>query len=329
MNGQAATNPRSQWSVWRPRILNVGRIVLGLAILTFVIVTTVRQWSSVRETFQRVSWLTFGASLALATASVGSNVLAWRSAVKALGVTVRVRDAAPIVLIGGLGKYVPGSVWAYVVQADLAKRAGVARVIAFLSSIVAMVVGVVVALAVAAFGVPISLAGARSAPSASNAQLGHLASWLVVIVLPIGVACLHPAVLNRLVAFITRLMRQSALLTVRLTWRSLLGIGGWSLAGLVLYGAHLWLLVRVGGNASASGLAGSVWAAAFAMGLGVLVFVAPSGIGVREFLLLTALAGLGVAWPVAWSLALCSRLVMTLADVVGASLSGFALRRTD
>jgi uncharacterized membrane protein YbhN (UPF0104 family) len=57
---------------------------------------------------------------------------------------------------------------------------------------------------------------------------------------------------------------------------------------------------------------------ALALAVSVFVIVAPSGIGVREFLVAVALGGFGVSFGTAYGIALASRLIFTIADIIAA-----------
>ena len=56
----------------------------------------------------------------------------------------------------------------------------------------------------------------------------------------------------------------------------------------------------------------------FAISVSTFVVVAPSGIGVREFLIAITLTALGLPYGAGYAIALASRLVATVADLVAA-----------
>ncbi|AFR09482.1 hypothetical protein B005_0950 [Nocardiopsis alba ATCC BAA-2165] len=95
---------------------------------------------------------------------------------------------------------------------------------------------------------------------------------------------------------------------------------GWTLVAWIPLGLHVWLLTwAVGGDALRS-LGPAVGAYALAWTLGLLVVFAPAGLGVREVVLVVALAPV-VDAGAALVVAVLSRLVMTVADVGWAGLS--------
>ncbi|HTJ32613.1 MAG TPA: lysylphosphatidylglycerol synthase transmembrane domain-containing protein [Dactylosporangium sp.] len=308
---------------WRARAIQAVRILAALGIAYFIVATTVQQWSDVSATFRSLSWPSLGASLAAAVACLWATMMAWRSMVGSLDHHLRIRDAAPIQLIGALGKYLPGTVWAYVVQMELGRRVGVSRAKVFISSAVVTGLGVTVGLILTSPGFGVAFDGADAT---SHQTFAAIAVWCAVILLPFGLACCYPPLLTYLVNRAMRLLRRPAL-DRPITWRAVLLASMWTVIGYLAAGVHIWFLVRAH-LPGVHGLVGSIFAMALSMSISTFVIVAPSGLGAREFLMAIALAGLGVPWPTAWALTLVSRLLFTIADVAAAGVSAaVGLRR--
>src|SRR3954452_4212085 len=178
---------------WRARLIQAVRILAALAIAYFIVATTVQQWSSVSATFRSLSWPALGAALACAVACLWATMMAWRAMVGNLDHPLRIRDAAPIQLIGALGKYLPGTVWAYVVQMELGRRAGVSRAKVFIGSVVVTGLGVTVGLVLTAPGFGIAFDGARAT---THQTFAAIAVWAAVILLPVGLVCCYPPLLT-------------------------------------------------------------------------------------------------------------------------------------
>ncbi len=312
-------NPRP----WRRRIVLAARIAAAVALVYFVAATTVHQWSAVSETFHRLSWPVVALSLVAAVLAIGTTAMAWRAAIDDLDHTVPVAAAGQVFLVGQLGKYLPGSVWSYVLQMELGRRVGIPRARAFLASLITIGLGITVGLAFGALGLPATLNATHTAAHSGTARA---AFWSAVILLPIGLVCAHPGVLNRLVGLLLRLLRREPL-DRPLTWRGVLGTSGWAAAGYLLFAVHLWLLARTQSAPGWSGLVACLGAISLAIAVSTVVVIAPSGIGVREFMIAIALAGIGVSFGTAYALALASRLIITVADVLAAGLAAFAAVR--
>jgi uncharacterized membrane protein YbhN (UPF0104 family) len=300
---------------WRRHLVRIARLLAVLVVGYFVIATTVHQWSYVREAFIRLSWPVLVAATGLATLSVGAAAMAWRSALTDLYRRVPLTDAAEVFLLGQLGKYVPGSVWAYVAQMELGRRVGVPRSRGLLASLIATLLGITGGLIVGSIGLR-TIGGAGG--------VGPTLRTVTLALLPGAIVCAHPWVLSRLVGLALRVTRREPLARP-VSWRGVLRTIAWSLVGYALAGAHLWLL---SGAHTRGALLASTAAFALAITAGTFAFLLPSGIGVREFTIAAALAGAGVPFGRAYALALVSRLLFTVADAGAAGVGGFfALRR--
>lgn len=298
-------------------VVRVLRVLVVLAIVVAVVVATVEQWNAVSQTFAMLSWWRLLLSGVLVLLGMAAAVKAWQQVLVHLGHPVTVPDAARCYLVGQLGKYLPGSVWAFVLQVELVRRAGVPRASGFVAVVVTAGLSTTVALLVGLLGLP--------AVFDVSTALG----WVVVGAVPVVLVCAHPAVLTRLVDLVLRLLRRDPL-PAPITARGVLTASAWLATSWVLYGVHLWVLAGSTGLWGAAGLSGCTGALALGMGAGVLAVVAPSGLGVREAVVTAALATAVGAGP-ALGLALASRLVFTLAEVgagaVAAALGVSLLRR--
>ena len=212
------------------------------------------------------------------------NLLRWRPVGPARG--------GQIFLVGQLGKYVPGSVWAYILQLELGRRAGVARARVFTANVFSLAVAVVAALTVGSLAIP--------AVTHANPGLERL-RWLYVL-LPLGIIGLHPRVLSSAAGRGFRVLGRPSQ-DHRIRKRTVAGSLGWALASYVFFGVHVWLLTREVVVPTFENFGLTIGAMALAMISGLFFFVLPSGAGVRETVLVTALAPLvGIGRAVAYAL---------------------------
>lgn len=317
--------PPAKKKTWKTRLLSVFRIVAVVAIVYFLVATTITQWGQVSATFRALSWTALILSTLAALGGIGANMMAWRAALADLDHRIPVRTAAPIALIGTLGKYVPGSVWAYVVQMELGRRAGVPRTRAFLASLVGTGIGVTVGLLIGVLGLPTAFEAA-SAAEPQHRVVGQVAFYAAIIALPFALVCAHPKIMTMLIGLVLRLLRRPRLDT-SMSWRGTLETAGWATVAFVCFGTHLWLLAQTQTAQGFSGWARSFGVMALALSVSLFVVVAPSGIGVREFLVAVALTGFGVSYGTAYAIALASRLIFTFGDVAAAGLAAIFVRR--
>jgi uncharacterized membrane protein YbhN (UPF0104 family) len=305
-------------SPWRARVFLALRVLTVAVVGYFVVATTVDLWPDVRETFGRLSWPVLIISTVFAALSIGASMVGWRSILADLGHPIPLRAAAQINLVGQLGKYVPGSVWAYVLQMQLARRVGVPRSRGFLASLVLTLIGVTAGVTVGALGLR---AMAERGDSTSRAVL-----YVALALLPVALAYCNPWALSRLIGLALRITRRDPLAR-SLSWRGVLGTFGWAVLGYAFAGVHLWLLAGSVAGTGVKGLVTCASAFALAMIAGTFAFLLPSGLGVREFVIAATLSGAGVPYGQAYALALVSRLLITVADVVAAGSAALVAAR--
>jgi glycosyltransferase 2 family protein len=297
----------------RAVVLTVVRVAIAVAIAGSIAYAAVRLWPDVRDTFANLDVWTLLASFAVALTAIAANVKAWQAVLTELGHEVPAVVAGRIYLVGQLGKYLPGSVWAFVLQVELSLRAGIPRARSFAGSLILVGLSTTAALVLGLLGLPVLV------------EVGGAAVWAVAVLAPVAVVCAVPPVLTRLVDTLLRILRKPGL-DHRLRTTGLLRVTGWMALGWTLFGLHFWLLgVGVSGNQLPS-LIDTVGAFALAMTAGMLAIASPSGLGIREAVLVASLApfvGVGTALGVA----LASRLVLTVADVLAAGAATWSASR--
>ncbi|MCK9900848.1 hypothetical protein CC117_11720 [Parafrankia colletiae] len=304
MDGTPPRHRGARW--WAVR----GALVVAAALLA---VALVRQWNDVRDSIGDLTALGLGGSAVATVLAVGATVLSWRAVIGGLGARLPLRATVRIFCVGQIGKYIPGSVWPVLAQMELSRDYGVSRPTSASASLV------VLALAVPCGGVT----AAATLPFVSRDALTDY--WWALAVVPLFAVVLFPPVLSRLLALAFRLLRRPPL-GEPLTAGPILAGAGWLIAGFVCYGIGTWLLVRdlspqVGG---ARLVALCVGAYALAWTAGFLVLVLPAGAGVREAVLVLALAPALSSGP-STLIAVVARLLATIADIFWA-LIGVALR---
>jgi uncharacterized membrane protein YbhN (UPF0104 family) len=318
-----------------PRVSFTRRIVLAglklglaVAIAGFMAYSVVTQWAQVRQTWLGLAWQSVLLSFVAAVIGMLANLMAWRASLRDLEHQVSFVTSARITFIGALGKYLPGSVWAYVMQMEFGRRAGLPRSRAFLASLVAGGLGTTAALGVGTLALPSLFEGANAAESYGSSV--RVALYILTALVPIALICAIPQVLTRLIQLLLRLLRRPPL-THTLTWGGVLQVVGWATVAWVCFGTHLWLLTNAQAAPGVGGLFRSVGALAVAMTVGMFAVFAPSGLGVREAVLVAALVPTlppSNAAGTALGIALASRMLFILADAVTAAAAALtALRR--
>lgn len=304
----------------RTIIVNTLRYVL----LALVIVAAIWQlwvnWEAVLRTVTELQWQRVVIAFLAALAGIGFSTLSWIVIVDDLGKPIGVGRGGQIFLVGQLGKYLPGSIWAYVLQIELGRKAGLARARVFAATVFSIAIILVAALIAGAVAVPILV---RDIP-----ELSWL-PWLYLL-LPIALVMLHPKILTALANFgfkILRRPRPEHPISLKVVATSL----GFALLTYVSYGIHLWMLADTWQGLTLGPLLLCIGTMALAMIVGLVAFLLPSGIGAREFIIIAALAPLVGVGP-ATAYAAVSRLMFILADLLsagGAAVMAVVARRRE
>jgi uncharacterized membrane protein YbhN (UPF0104 family) len=295
---------------WRRALLSA--VLVGAMVAAFAWALA-GQWSQVVDALTGQRPLVLLGSLLLALAGVYLSFLLWRGTLATLGSRIPVRPAARLFFVSQLGKYLPGAVWPVVAQMRLGRELGVPRQQTGLAFLLTLGLSTLVGL----------LLGLAALPALLRAE-GRVV-LLGLLVVPLLLALLVPAVLNALLDRGLRLLRRPGL-ERPLAGRDVVRGVASALGFWLVYAGHVWLLA-VGLDADPwSALPVAVGGFAIAFSLGPLLVVLPAGAGVREAVLVVLL-GAVLATPEATAVALTSRAVLVLTDGLLALVAGLTPHR--
>ncbi|WP_157640844.1 lysylphosphatidylglycerol synthase domain-containing protein [Longispora albida] len=317
-------NTLRNWAVTFKPVLSVLRYLVIVVVAVAVAYATVRQWHAVKSTFGSLSLQAILLSCGAAVVGSVANMMAWRSMLREMGHRIPVIAAGQISCVAQLGKYVPGSVWAYVMQTELGRKAGLPRDRSLLASLIVVGLGITSGLMAGVLAVP-----ALRANHSGDAVVS-VALWSLALLLPIALVCSYPPVLNKLIGVFLKLVRAEPLPKPL----SYAGVGrafAWTALAWISFGLHVWLLIGALADPGTKGIGLAIGAMSIAMVVSIFAVILPSGIGVREGILVACLIPLfpgdtATAAGLAFGVALASRLISTVSDVIAAGgFTGAAL----
>jgi hypothetical protein len=292
------------------RLLRWAVVVLAVGIGGYEIS---KEWHQVSHSLGQIGVLaSFEALLALFVAQF-ANLKVWQVLLAGLGSPLRISVAGRILLIGQLGKYLPGSVWPILTQMELGAQAKVPRPRSASASVLAMLLSLCVGLVVAMVTVPFAAVH-------SDEYL-----WVFVLV-PLIAACFHPKVLNPLLNKLFKLAKRPALDTP-ISGRVLTEAVAWQFMAWIFQGLQIWILAEKFNAPMGRTALIALGGYAFAWCVGFVVVLAPAGAGIREVLLVAALGPVIGTGP-ATAVALVSRAVNTISDLLCAGAAVASARRT-
>ncbi|MGH3266002.1 MAG: lysylphosphatidylglycerol synthase domain-containing protein, partial [Trebonia sp.] len=254
------------------RLLKWAVVVIAVGVGGYEIYT---RWNGVSSALDQIGVLSsFEALLALLVAQY-ANLKVWQVLLAGLGSPLRTRVAGRILLIGQLGKYIPGSVWPVLTQMELGAQAKVPRHRSASASVLAMLMSLIVGLLVAMVTLPFT--------RRSNDYL-----WIFIF-LPVVGACFYPRVLNPLLNRLFRLVRREPLDTPVTGGVITLALA-WQLMAWLFQGLQIWILAEKFNAPMGKTILIALGGWAFAWCVGFVVVIAPAGAGIRDALLVAALS---------------------------------------
>jgi uncharacterized membrane protein YbhN (UPF0104 family) len=318
---EAPGRSRRAWAAALARLWPAVRVAVAVAVVAAVgwqfaaDLSSPDLWS--RPLLSQPGWL--AASAALYLAGLGFWALYWFGLLRALGQRPRLVAALRAFYVGQVGRYVPGKVVGLGMRARLLAGPGVGMGVAVLTivyeTLTTLASGVLIGLVWFAFG----------APGEADWY------WRAAALLPVLVGLLLPAVFNRLAKWTVRPFRSAdAPPLPQVRPATLLGGLAITACGWLIQGGALWAVVQAVAPDAWPASADAWCRCAAYVGLGYaagfLVFVAPGGLGVREYLIQVFLAadlsrtlGPGRAAAVAVVAVLLLRLLWTALDAAAAA----------
>lgn len=299
----------------RGRLLPALRVGVGALILAAVVWAFASNWAEVSADLARLGWPGVALALVLAVACPVLALMGWRVLMADLGSPLPVAPASGIFFVGQLGKYLPGSVWTVLAQAEMGARLHIPRRRSAVVGLVSIGLSVLSGLVVGLASVPLLLRGGS----------GSTLLWALLALPVLGLAC-WPRLLNAAVDRGLRLLKREPL-EHDLSGRAIATTMAWFMGSWLTVGLSAYVLsVAVGGQAGGSLPVAAISGYALAGTLGMLAVIAPAGIGVREavlvLLLRPHLGGSG-----ALAVVLVSRFCVTVGDVLVAVVGWAYARR--
>ncbi|MFC4854820.1 lysylphosphatidylglycerol synthase domain-containing protein [Actinophytocola glycyrrhizae] len=289
-----------------------------LAIVFVVVAVGIAVWAlrddfpSMLDAVGEIAWWRPVVAMAGIVLGLLATAEVWKHCLGALGSPVTSRAAREIFFPAQVGKYLPGSVWPFLAQMRFARERGVPGGMALLAGSVFLVVHTVTSVLVGALLL------------VSQPALVNRFGWAGLCV-PLALVVLHPKVINFLAR---KLAKRSGSEPPVLRWSGLVKPLLWMLPAWAGYGGAGYVLADPFTD-SVLTLA-LVCTGAFALGwlVGLLVFLAPAGVGAREAVLILTLTPL-LGAPAAATVALMLRVGHTLADLLLALRYGLVRARAN
>jgi glycosyltransferase 2 family protein len=300
----AAQSRLARWVASLLRIMRSRVVRLGFlaAVLVLLAIALVDQGQTLWHEVQRLSAPIVVLAFALNLCGLICSMMVWRELLADLGSRLPIAEAWRIMYIGQLAKYIPGSIWPVLAQAELGADRGIARSRSALSVLLSYAVMTTSGLVVAAVTLPFATAG-------SVAQY-----FWVLFLIPVAIVALSPPVLNRLLRLVLRLSHRPEL-EQGVSFPGLARTMAWALAGWTFNGLEVYVLMRQLAGDRQGTLLVSIGAYSLSWAIGFLAVFAPAGTGVREAVMVAVLH-VRTTTAIALVIALVTRATAVVCDAV-------------
>jgi uncharacterized membrane protein YbhN (UPF0104 family) len=300
----------------RGRVLTIVRVAIAVIVLAAVVWAVAKNWTEVSVHLSQISWPVFVLSSVAAAIGTWLTMLGWRVILRDLGSELHLAPSSGVYFVGQLGKYLPGSLWSVLVQADIASHLKVPRRRTAVTGLLALGLSLLTGLLV---GLP--------ATSFLLRRDSDGFSWWVLLAIPLVVVLCWPRLLNAVITLMLRTLRREPL-EHDLSGRAVLTSVGIFVLVWLAFGVHTLLLAQaVAGDAPHPDLTRAAMCGyALSVSLGMLTIVLPAGLGAREGLL-TIILSVAIPAPAAAAVAIVSRFIVTIIDVL-AALGGWLYARS-
>jgi len=262
-------------------------------------------WNQVKDASFTLQLFPFILSIVIFASSYFIQIWAWHLITQKLEIAISVRETLESWFYSQLGKYLPGKVWLllsrfyfYESKGKLKKAVSIAL---YLETVTVIIAGGI-----------IFLAALILSKEAKPFYSGEPFWWLIPLFI-LAFASIHPKVLQKILNWVLfKLGKESLSLPISYSdvlWILLICILAWVIGGIGFY-----LFVQSVFSVSPSHILFLTGALAFSSTLGLIALFAPSGLGVREGVLVYLLSYL-MPGPVAVVISVLTRIWMTLIEI--------------
>jgi uncharacterized membrane protein YbhN (UPF0104 family) len=286
----------------KQRLATVVGAAVALVCGWFVARRLVDDWPEARKAIESASlgWLVV--AVALAASGMIAIAVGWVAVLERLGHPHARARVVRWYFAGEIGKYVPGGVWPVVGRAELARRGGLPRAAAYTSVGLSLGLLYLAAAVLACVLLPFGL-------DAGGPVL------LVLLLAPVGLGCLHPAVTRQAESLAARVRHRPVDVDVP-AFGAAVGLVARYLPAWLLIGGATWAVARA--LDPDAPLARVLFATTVSWLAGFVAVPVPGGVGVREAVFVGLTGPLG---GVATATAVLARVIFVAVDAVGAAVS--------
>ena len=240
---------------------------------------------------------------------------AWRVLLHGFGHQVRLHEAFRVVYLANLGRYIPGKVWQVIGMVGLAREVNVPARVSLASFALVQAYALP-----ASFLLVLILLWNSDALASLEVYRDIVYAFMAVVLVVFLILFFWPDGLNWALNKILRLFKQESI-AYKPSFGNRISIFVWYMITWILFGLsfHFFLRALIAEPSLDIRFTAGVYIAAY--NLGYIAIISPGGLGIREGVI-TALLASSLGEPIAASISLIHRVLVTIAEAV---ISLFAL----
>lgn len=291
----------------RFRVRFIIRWIIILAIFAFLGRMVWENWTQVNETSFTFRFFPLVISTLIFSFSYLIQIWAWNLITLKLGIAIPFKETLRSWFVSQLGKYLPGKVWVLLARLHLYDSKGKSK----RTTTVALYFETVTMVMAAGLIFLVSLLFLKEVQSLYSS----VPFFGVIILCVMALLLLHPRVLQRILNPILRVLRKEPF-SISIPYGDVLMVLGVCVFSWVVGGIGFYLFVDAVFPVSSGYILFLTGALAISSTLGLLALFAPSGLGVREGVLVYLLSTI-MPSTVAVVLSILTRLWMTFIEIGG------------
>ncbi|HDL04061.1 MAG TPA: flippase-like domain-containing protein [candidate division Zixibacteria bacterium] len=283
--------------------------LLAAVIIYFLAKTIHNNWAELKNWDWRIDWLdAVLAVLFLATAYITASQ-GWRTILHGFGHHVKLHESFRVVYLANLGRYIPGKVWQVIGMVGLAREVNVPAKTSLASFALVQAYALP-----ASFLLVLMLLGGFDMPASLVVYSNIVYIFMAVVFLLFLILFIWPAGLDWALNKILKLFRQESI-SYKPSFQNRIAIFIWYIITWLLFGFsfHFFLKALIAQPPLSASFTTGAYIAAY--NLGYIAIISPGGLGVREGVMTLLLAG-SLGQPIAASIALIHRVLITIAEAV-------------
>lgn len=291
----------------KKQLTHIISYVLTLAVLYFFISYLVGNWQKVQELDFTINYWYLVLATAVWAVGYVCFALIWRHIIKTIGPhgSLTPKKAIGIYMLTEFGKYIPGKVWIIAGRVLMATKHGIDKKNLLVGALLDNILSIIAILIVGVIFFLFEL-------SSEQSSLILLAFGMIVA----GLICLQPRIFYPVINFgLKKIGKPTITDEARLVYIQILTFTGIYILADILLGISFFIFVNAITPIALTNFFAVAAAFCLAGGLGVALLFAPSGIGVREGVIV-ALLQLVMPLPMAVSISILARLWTTIGELL-------------